>query len=122
VRSAVRENALWSAVILCAQGAAVLRSNGGGPTLRRAVSSLVLVVRSDQNIICVGFAMDCLHRLSSSIGAEEAAADPLFAAVVETAESVIREAPMRSWESLCRSGKMDAATVAALVPEDQIEL
>jgi hypothetical protein len=32
-------------------------------------------------------------------------------------------APMRSWESLCRSGAgLDAAAVAALAPEDQITL
>jgi hypothetical protein len=45
------------------------------------------------------------------------------AMVAETAEQVLAEAPMRSWESLCRSGVgLDAAKVAALVPEHQITL
>ena len=63
--------------------------------------------------------MDALHRLSSSLDLQDTAEHPVFAEVVETTERVIREAPMRSWESLCRSG-MDAATIAELVPEDQI--
>lgn len=105
----MRENALWSTVILAAQGADVLAANGGGPALHRAVATLVAVVRTDQNVIDVGFAMDALHRLASSVGAAET--DEQLLGMMQTAEAVIMEAPMRSWESLCRSG-MDAAAVS----------
>ena len=98
VRSSVRENALWSTVILTAQGTETLAANGGGPALQRAVETLVAIVRTDQNMIDVGFAMDALHRLASSVSVAET--DGQMLGMVELANAVIVEAPMRSWESL----------------------
>ena len=55
VRSAVRENALWSLVILCSHGTAIV-----GPALESTVRALQEVIRRDENAICVGLAMDAL--------------------------------------------------------------
>lgn len=67
VRSAVRENALWSMVILCSHGAGVL-----GPALEPAVLALKEVLRNDENVIAVGLAMDALNRLAHLRPAGEA--------------------------------------------------
>merc|ERR1711963_642437 len=56
VRSSVRENALWSLVILCSQGALEL-----GGALHPTVAALTKVVREDRNAVCVGFGMDALQ-------------------------------------------------------------
>ena len=58
VRSAVRENALWSMVILCSHGTAI-----AGPALEPTARALQEIIRSDENAICVGFAMDALEPL-----------------------------------------------------------
>ncbi len=60
VRSAVRENALWSIVILCSHGAELL-----GRALEPTIAALQAVVRADKNLISVGFAMDALARLAN---------------------------------------------------------
>ena len=57
VRSAVRENALWSLVIAASHGTAVI-----GSALEPLTEALHEVVRSDQNLFCVGSAMDALAR------------------------------------------------------------
>ena len=59
VRSAVRENALWSAVILCSHGAAAL-----GPARPSLIDALATVARTDRNIFSVGLALDALNRLA----------------------------------------------------------
>ena len=94
VRSAVRENALWSLVILCSHGTAV-----AGPVLEPAARALEEVVRSDENVFCVGFAMDALSRLAHLGPAGEAAGD--LQAVVE---ELLNESPLHCWEALVRSG------------------
>ena len=101
VRSAVRENALWSMVILCSHGAAI-----AGPALEpteyiwhsRISRALQEVIRSDGNAICVGFAMDALGRLAHLRPEGETASD-LQAEV----SALLAESPMRCWESLGRS-------------------
>ena len=60
VRSAVRENALWSVVMLCSHGAAIM-DDALEPTIR----ALKTVVQNDWNAICVGFASDALTRLAN---------------------------------------------------------
>ena len=60
VRSAVRENALWSIVILCSHGAVAL-----GTALEPAIKALTHVIDHDENAFCVGFAMDSLNRLAN---------------------------------------------------------
>ncbi len=94
VRSTVRENALWSMVILCSHGTAI-----AGPALKPTTQALQEIIRSDENAICVGFAMDALSRLAYLRPEDEIASD-LQAEV----SALLEESPMRCWESLARSG------------------
>lgn len=94
VRSAVRENALWSMVILCSHGAAIT-----GPALEPTTRALQEIIRNDENAICVGFAMDALGRLAH-LRPEGKTASDLQAEVA----TLLEESPMCCWESLSRSG------------------
>ena len=97
VRSAVRENALWSMVILCSHGAHL-----AGDALDTSIDALKAVVRNDQNVICVGYAMDALCRLAhlESAGPVPAALDGLRTDLLQ----VLGESPVRCWEALVRGG------------------
>ena len=97
VRSAVRENALWSVVILCSHGAYL-----AGDALVSTIEALKMVVRNDKNVICVGFAMDALNRLANleTTGPSPAALDILRADLLQ----VLGESPIRCWEALVRGG------------------
>jgi hypothetical protein len=98
VRSVVRENALWSAVILCSHGAAVT-----GAALEPAIDGLTEVIRGDRNAICVGYAMDALTRLTHLRPQDEpvvAAIERLQARLPE----ILRLSPIRGWEALVRGG------------------
>ena len=70
-----------------------------GPALEPTIRSLQEVILSDENAICVGFAMDALGRLAHLRPEDEAASD--LQAEVST---LLEESPMRCWESLVRSG------------------
>ena len=105
VRSAVRENALWSVVILCSHGARVL-----GSSLEPAIEALKKVVREDNNVINVGFAQDALTRLANlrPTGEEAASAvDNLRDNLIAT----LAKAPVRPWEALVRGG-LDASSLS----------
>ena len=65
------------------------------PTTR----ALRKVIRSDENAICVGFAMDALGRLAH-LRPEGKTANDLQAEI----STLLAESPMRCWESLVRSG------------------
>lgn len=92
VRSVVRENALWSAVVLSSHGGEVL-----GAALPAAMAMLTEVVRRDENIFSVGLAMDALTRLAC-LG--DGCGDDVRGRVMR----LLREQPARSWEALARSG------------------
>jgi ectoine hydroxylase-related dioxygenase (phytanoyl-CoA dioxygenase family) len=98
VRSAVRENTLWSMVILCSHGSEVL-----GSELEETVDALKVVIREDKNMFSVGLAMDAMTRLASlsSGGTEEA---PLIGELEENLRAILNEAPEQGWESLSRAG------------------
>ena len=98
VRSAVRENALTSMVVLCSHGAALL-----GDELEPTVTALAEVVRTDENVFSVGLALDSLNRLAN-IGTEDGAG------VRETLLGLLRDMPIHSWEPLVQSG-FDASRV-----------
>ncbi|MEC8840977.1 MAG: hypothetical protein VX432_05215, partial [Candidatus Poribacteria bacterium] len=98
VRSAVRENVLWSIVILCSHGAEIT-----GNALNPTIVALKEVMRNDQNVICVGFAMDALNRLANLRPRSETVAsliEDLHANLLTT----LKESPAQSWESLVRGG------------------
>ena len=92
VRSAVRENALTSMVVLCSHGAALL-----GDELSPTVRALVNVVRTDENVFSVGLALDSLNRLAN-LG--EGPGTGIRATLLELLEDM----PIHSWEPLVRSG------------------
>lgn len=107
VRSAVRENALWSMVMLCSHGAGVL-----GPALEPTALALKAVIRSDENVIAVGLAMDALNRLANLRPAGEAESPLVHRLKVELL-AVLGAAPIRPWEALVRGG-LDAGTLSSI--------
>ena len=97
VRSAVRENVLWSIVILCSHGPEHL-----GTALAPTIAALEAVIRTDKNVICVGFAMDALARLVN----RQATANepqPQFTALQTNLRAILSESPIQCWESLVRA-------------------
>lgn len=98
VRSAVRENVLWAMVILCSHGARVIE-----PALASAVNAMKEVIRSDKNVICVGFAMDVLSRLAHVRPANEEVS-PFISDLQDQLLNIFKESPVQGWESLVRSG------------------
>ena len=98
VRSAVRENALWSIVMLCSHGAKVL-----GPALEPAIAALKAVVGTDKNVISVGFAMDALARLAR-LHPDDDAPQPLIADLQTHLREILGESPVQCWEALIREG------------------
>ncbi len=97
VRSAVRENILWSMVMLCSHGAHL-----AGDALDSTIHALKKVVRNDRNVICVGYAMDALSRLANleSAGSSPPSLDRLRTDLL----TVLGDTPVRCWEALVRSG------------------
>ncbi|MFN8488045.1 MAG: phytanoyl-CoA dioxygenase family protein [Caldilineaceae bacterium] len=98
VRSAVRENVLWSIVILCSHGAELL-----GDMLEPTIAALQAVVRTDQNVICVGFAQDALARLAKLPPADDKPR-PEIADLQTKLTAMLGEAPIQCWEALVREG------------------
>ena len=111
VRSAVRENALWSIVILCSHGATIT-----GTALEPTILTLKEVMRNDQNVICVGFAMDALNRLANLRSQDEVVAS-LIIDLQANLLAILKESPARSWEALVRGG-LSSSTLSELVPTD----
>ena len=93
VRSAVRENALWSIVILCSHGTKIL-----GNTLEPTIETLTDIIRTDKNVIDVGFAMDALIRLVNL------SADEVSQINRENLLDILKELPVHSWETFIRGG------------------
>lgn len=98
VRSAVRENVLWSIVILCSHGCEII-----GPMLGTLVISLKEVIRNDENIISVGFAIDALNRIAN-LHPEDSEILPLVNHLKADFPSLLGELPMHCWEALVRGG------------------
>ncbi len=93
VRSAVRENVLWSAVILCSHGARF-----SGEMLWPLIDALVEVVREDRNIFSAGLALDALNRLA------KLHPDDRCAEAERHLDALLAAMPALSWESLTRGG------------------
>ena len=97
VRSAVRENVLWSMVILCSQGAEVIEN-----FLEPTIKTLKTVIATDENVICVGFAMDALARLAYIRSTNENI--PMVNQLKKDLVDILKSSPIHSWEALVRSG------------------
>jgi hypothetical protein len=98
VRSTVRENVLWSLVILCSHGAKVL-----GPALEPTIAALTEVVRTDKNVISVGLAMDALARLAN-LHPEDGAPQPPIEYLQTNLRDILSASPVQCWEALVRAG------------------
>ena len=86
VRSAVRENALWSLVIICSHRE-TLSTDGQLELTQR----LIDIVNKDENVINVGYAMDALTRLSAGRLSDEHL-------------KMLKDQPLRCWEALIPAG------------------
>ena len=93
VRSAVRENALWSIIILCSHGTKIL-----GNALEPTIETLKDIIRTDKNIINVGYAMDALIRLVNLSPDENSQINR------ENLLNILKELPVHSWETFIRGG------------------
>ncbi len=93
VRSAVRENALWSIVILCSHGTKIL-----GNALEPTIETLKDIIRTDKNVIDVGYAMDALIRLV------KLNPDGVSQINRENLLNILKELPVHSWETFIRGG------------------
>ncbi len=98
VRSSVRENCLWSVVILSSHGANLI-----GPSLDSLIHTLKNIIEHDKNIICVGFAMDALTRLANYNKPQSNLLPPIHDLRSELLK-ILGKSPIRCWESLGRSG------------------
>ena len=114
VRSAVRENALTSMVVLCSHGTAVL-----GNELEPTVAALADIVRTDENVFSVGLALDSLNRLANLAPQKPSPTGTAFCpnpsrpntpgagndpAIRTTLFDLLKHMPIHSFEPLVRSG------------------
>ena len=97
VRSAVRENALWSMVILSSHGAKI-----AGTALESIITALKKVIETDENVICVGYAMDALSRLAYLRSVNKSS--PTIIQLAADLIDILKTSPVHSWEALIRSG------------------
>lgn len=98
VRSSVRENVLWTLVMLCSHGEKVLCDN-----LDFLIEELKKIIQEDRNVISVGFAMDALSRLAHLIVCEEAPSKSIIE-LRKDLETILNSSPIQCWESMVRSG------------------
>ena len=98
VRSAVRENVLWSVVMLCSHGAAIM-----GDALKPTIGALKAVVQDDRNAVCVGFASDALTRLAI-LGTQDEPTPPLIRDLRANLLTILKASPVHSWDALVRAG------------------
>jgi hypothetical protein len=111
VRSAVRENALWSLVILCSHGTTVM-----GDALESTILALKNVVQEDENALSVGFASDALVRLVNLQPQGETVL-PLIRNLGAELLTILRASPVQSWDTLVRGG-LKPDILAELFPEN----
>jgi len=98
VRSSVRENVLWSIVILCSHGPSIM-----GSTLNPIIKALKEVIQKDRNIICVGYAMDALSRLANIESGEKIDSEIIIELQNELF-SILTDSPVQSLDTLSRTG------------------
>ena len=110
VRSAVRENALWSIVMLCSHGAAIL-----GDALEPTIRALKTVVQGDRNAVCVGFAADALIRLVNLQPDGEPV--PPIRDLRANLMTILKASPVHSLDALTRAG-LSPSALSEFIPTD----
>jgi hypothetical protein len=98
VRSIVKENLLWSLVMLCSQG-----SQSFGKDLGFTLDTLLMIAKKDSNLIAVGFAMDALARLAY-LRPSETESNRQLKGMKEDLVEIFRNAPALPVESLICAG------------------
>jgi len=93
VRSVVRENSLWSLVIICGQSTFDLTDLF--EPISRALENVIV---NDRNIFAVGLAVDAWNRLIVKHGEKSRNQE------MDRLTSVLERLPIRPWDSLCRGG------------------
>jgi hypothetical protein len=73
-----------------------------GSALEPTVAALQAVIRTDKNVIAVGFAMDALARLVN-LRSQEGESLPLIADLQTDLRDLLGESPLQCWESLVRA-------------------
>jgi hypothetical protein len=89
--------------MLCSHGEEVL-----GENLDSLLEELKKIIREDQNVISVGFAMDALSRLAHLRVGEEAPSTSIIELSTDL-ETILNSSPIQCWESLVRSGLRPAS-------------
>ena len=107
VRSAVRENALTSLVVLCSHGIAAT-----GDRFNRLTDTLADIVRTERNVFAFGLALDALSRLAHLHPGTPGTARQRRT-LTRTVDALRRDAPLLCLESMSRS---DPPTVDATAP------
>ncbi len=92
VRSIVRENSLWSLVIVCGQ-----REFDLTEVFESLSQALENIVANDRNIFAVGLAIDAWNRLIKNHRENRSEE-------MDRLTSLLERLPIRPWDSLCRSG------------------
>jgi ectoine hydroxylase-related dioxygenase (phytanoyl-CoA dioxygenase family) len=98
VRSIVKENLLWSMVMICSHHPKIFDQN-----LESCVHTLKDIIAHDKNILSVGFAIDALTRLTCSHIDEEHSPN-IITTLKEELKSILRDAPSLPYESLVSAG------------------
>ena len=106
VRSAVRENILWSSVILCSHGCEIF-----GERLSDWVTTLSDVVSEDKNLFNVGLAMDSLFRLAWLL--PDGKVTTTVQRIRKMIPTVFASSPIRCDDSLSRSVESIQSLVAS---------
>ena len=94
VRSSVRENVLWTLVVLCSHGEKVF-----GDKLDFLIEELKKIIQEDRNVISVGFAMDALSRLAHLRVCEEAPSISIIE-LRKDLETILNSSPIQCWDCL----------------------
>ena len=70
--------------------------------LEPTIKMLKTVIETDENVICVGFAMDALARLAHIEPTSENI--PIVNQLKKDLVNILKSSPIHSWEALVRSG------------------
>jgi len=98
VRSLVRENLMWSLVMICSHGEEIL-----GDALPEVIETMQEFIADDKNIFIVGFAMDVLNRLTR-IRKEGTLVSPHIEELKSNFKNIIETSPILPWDTLVKSG------------------
>jgi len=98
VRSSVRENIMWSLVMICSHGEEIL-----GEALTECIEVMKDIIGKDKNIIVVGFAMDVLNRLVH-IRNDNTPTSSIIEDLSNDLKNILETSPLLPWDTLIKGG------------------